>query len=113
MESPLEITIIIEHGEKIIIFKECHNGLYYHVVGSDNSTDTIKQLTTTICCKLSKATNHTFAKKILKSKSDIARQDQQGIGWTSNTKFKYIIKKKLICNIDINLYGIDRAEIIY
>ena len=41
-----------------------------------------------------------------------ARQVHKFIGWPSNTPFKSMTKKQLICNSDINIDDINREDII-
>ena len=38
MDSYKERAIVVEHGDKTIKFKALCDGIYYHDVGSDNST---------------------------------------------------------------------------
>ena len=107
MESPLEITIIIEHGEKIIIFKECHNGLYYHVVGSDNSTKYNNTVNNYTIVQTIKGKKSYFIKEYIKEAGRV-KWFQKVIGWPRNTTLKSIIKNQLIRNIDINIYYMNK-----
>ena len=45
--------------------------------------------------------------------ADRARRVKQVVVCPINTTFTYMIKKQLIRNSDINIYGINRAELIY
>ena len=111
MESIKEISIIVDHGEKTINFKGCHDGIYYNAVGSYNPNefkDTVDDYT---MAKTVKGIKSYFTKEEIKNE-DRERRTQKFIGWPSNTTFKPIIKNQLICNSDINIDEINREELI-
>ena len=70
IDLPKEGAIIVERGEKIIKFKECRDGIYYHAVGSDNPNKSKNTVNNYTMVQTDKGKNHNLPNNMLKIRID-------------------------------------------
>ena len=108
MDSRKECAIIVEYNNNILKFQKCRDGFYYY----DTANKFISHVNSYSFLSTVKDKNESFSTSEIQG-ADKVRKVQQEIGWPSTSHFKDVVSKPLLCNYEVTVGDISRAEVIY